>query len=64
MAGIITALMLVRYPAVSLPLETLASEVPHLIAALEDWLMPRIDRVSQLDPARIWRDVLDSCRVL
>jgi predicted PurR-regulated permease PerM len=51
--GIITALMLVIYPAVSVELETLISEIPHYLATLQEWLTPLIKRVSQMDPARI-----------
>jgi predicted PurR-regulated permease PerM len=52
-AGIITALMLVIYPAASLQLEILISEIPHYIATLQEWLTPLIKRVSQMDPGRI-----------
>jgi predicted PurR-regulated permease PerM len=52
-AGLITALLLVLYPAVSLQLEILVAEVPHYLAAFREWLTPLINRVSQMDPGRI-----------
>jgi predicted PurR-regulated permease PerM len=51
--GLMTALLLVIYPAVSLQLEILAAEIPHYLATLQEWLTPLINRVYEMDSSRI-----------
>jgi len=51
--GLMTALVLVLYPAVRLQVEMLTAELPQYLATLREWLTPWINRLSQMDTGRI-----------
>jgi hypothetical protein len=44
---------LIIYPAVSLEVEMLMSELPGYLGTIQEWLTPLVKRVSQMDPGRI-----------
>jgi predicted PurR-regulated permease PerM len=52
-AGLLTSIVLIIYPAVSLQVELLASELPYYLTALQEWLTPLLKRVVQKDPDRM-----------
>lgn len=50
--GAAIALVLVVYPTIRLQVETLAQAFPGYATALQQWLAPLINRVTQMDPSR------------